>query len=245
MLLCAVAVIATLALELGGRLEMYIHPRYTIFTIVLVAIGAVFLLAVTVTAWSGRGRIAADERGHHEHDHGEHASPRAARRRRLGGLAAGMLVAAAATALLVVPPASLSADRATAALTVPDAAGRPAPALVGSDPTRFSVRDWATILAQGQRADDLVGQRADVSGFVLFDPATPDIAYVGRYAITCCAVDAQLFSIPVARAALPPGVSAGDWVHVTGGFSDGDGTRTRLQPDSAERIEEPRDPYIS
>lgn len=235
MLLCGIGLVATLVLAAAGDLVLYIHPRYVVFTVVLSVVGlALYGLAV----WTAITR--PDHR--HDHDH-DHAVDIPNRRRSLTSAASVGLVAVAALALLIAPPTTLSADRA---LTTTSAAGGgadvPAPVLVGSDPTRFSIRDWATILGTGATASDLVGQRADVTAMVLLDGA--DAARIGRYAVTCCTVDAQLFAVPVDRSTLPAGARSGSWVHVTGTFADVDG-ETRLVAETAEEVPEPDDPYLS
>jgi len=247
LILCGIGLIATLALAASDDLTLYIHPRYVAFTVVLSLVGAaLFVLAV----WFAADR-RADEHGHaHAHDHQDdahdHVAPSrfASRRwRAVSSAALVVLVAGSAFALLVAPPATLSAERALTSPVAADGGGDvPAPVLVGSDPTRFTIRDWATILATGSTANDLVGQRADITGIVLLDAAGG--ARIGRYAVTCCTVDAQLFAIPVDRATLPAGVESGHWVHVTGTFADADGA-TRLIADTAEEVAEPDDPYLS
>jgi uncharacterized repeat protein (TIGR03943 family) len=241
MLLCGIGLVATLALAAAGDLTLYIHPRYVVFTVVLTLVGAVlFALAVWFAATGAAD--AHEGHGHHDHDH-DHEGARARRWRAIPAVGTAALVLVAALALLVAPPATLSAERALTSTAAADGGGDvPAPVLVGSDPTRFSIRDWATILGTGSTANDLVGQRADVTGIVLLDGA--GTARIGRYAVTCCTVDAQLFAVPVDRATLPAGVESGDWVRVTGTFADGEGA-TRLVADSAEEVPEPDDPYIS
>lgn len=238
LLLCAIGLVATLVLAVAGDLALYIHPRYIVFTVVLSVVG-LGLLALAVWASIARPEDDHDHDGDHDHDHG-FPSPR---RQRVISVASLGLVVIAALALLIAPPTTLSPERA---LTTTSAGGGtadlPAPVLVGSDPTRFSIRDWATILGAGSTAGDLVGQRADVTGIVLLDGS--GVARIGRYAVTCCTVDAQLFAVPVDRSTLPAGVESGAWVHVTGTFADADGV-TRLVAETAEEVPEPDDPYLS
>ncbi|MFF7684358.1 TIGR03943 family putative permease subunit [Microbacterium sp. NPDC007973] len=238
MLLCGTGLVATLALAAADDLTLYIHPRYVMFTVVLNVVGAVlFVLAV----WGAATR-PDDDHDHHEH-HDHHGGAAAPPWRAVATVGTSILMLVAAVALLVVPPATLSAERALTSAAATDGGGDvPAPVLVGSDPTRFSIRDWATILGTGSTANDLVGQRADVTGIVLLDGA--GAARIGRYAVTCCTVDAQLFAIAVDRDTLPAGAESGDWVRLTGTFADADGA-TRLVADSAEEVSEPDDPYIS
>lgn len=232
--LCGIGLVATLALAAAGDLTLYIHPRYVVFTVLLSLVGAVlFGAAVWVSA---TGRAAA-----HDHDHDHDHGPRGPRV--LSTVATGVLVVVAAVALLIAPPTTLSAERALSTASAADGGGdAPRPSLVGSDPTRFSVRDWASILGSGATAGDLVGQQADVTGFLLIDDAGS--ARIGRYAVTCCTVDAQLFAVPVVASDLPADLRSGDWVRVTGTFTD-DAGATHLSPATVDAVEEPDDPYLS
>lgn len=233
LILCGIGILSTLALAAHGDLTLYIHPRYVVFTVLVTLVGAV-LLALAV--W-----FSVTRRDHLDHDHDHDHAPG---QRPVATVTSALLVGAAALALLVTPPAVLSAERALTSTAATSGGGDvAAPVLVGSDPTRFSLRDWATILGAGSSASDLVGQQADVTGFVLLDAATGR-ARVGRYAVTCCTVDAQLFAVGIERSSLPAGAETGTWVHVTGTFTDDDGT-TVLSPDTIEEAPEPDDPYLS
>lgn len=233
LILCGIGILSTLALAAHGDLTLYIHPRYVVFTVLVTLVGAV-LLALAV--W-----FSVTRRDHLDHDHDHDHAPG---QRPVATVTSAVLVGAAALALLVTPPAVLSAERALTSTAATSGGGDvAAPVLVGSDPTRFSLRDWATILGAGSSASDLVGQQADVTGFVLLDAATGR-ARVGRYAVTCCTVDAQLFAVGIERSSLPAGAETGTWVHVTGTFTDDDGT-TVLSPDTIEEVPEPDDPYLS
>ncbi|KTR95446.1 hypothetical protein NS220_05985 [Microbacterium testaceum] len=243
MCLCGIGVISTLVLAATGELTLYIHPRYVVFTVIL-GVGGALLLAVAL--WYS----AVGGPHPHGHDHGdpphdgvpEHPARRL--RRGAAAVAVAAVVAVSAVALLVVPPSTLSADRALASAAT-DGSGTadvPPTVLVGSDPARYSVRDWAAILGSGATANDLIGQQADITGFLLLDDT--GAVRVGRYAVTCCTVDAQLFAVPLAPGALPAGAASGQWVHVVGTFADDD-AGTRLSPTTIEAVEEPDDPYLS
>lgn len=87
-MLIAVAVVCTIWLAAAGKLTLYIHPRYTVFTVVMAAIA---LLLTTVALMAPR----------HEHT---------ARPRRRGLLAVSAVASAIvmAAAMLVLPPATLT-----------------------------------------------------------------------------------------------------------------------------------------
>ena len=133
--------LCTLWLALVGHLDLYINPRYDLFTIVLAAVAVPASVAGLVAVARGHGHAHDDADGHghggahaHEHEHGgahahvdetayEHGSDaaRAVRRRAPGAarISRGVVggIAAAATvgvtvAMLVLPPTTLSARTA-------------------------------------------------------------------------------------------------------------------------------------
>ena len=103
-LLSLVGVVAILALAATGSLELYIHPRYTVFTVVMGVIGGVATMAALLFAPS-----AADH-GHATHEEADESPSRA--RRTLGAVGSVLLVLVAIVGLLVIPPATLTASTA-------------------------------------------------------------------------------------------------------------------------------------
>lgn len=250
--LTVITVVGTLALAARGQLELYIHPRYVVFTVTLAVVGGAAAIAALVL---GRSRDAADH-DHADHDHGAHdhlsddePAPRAGWRAGLAVAGSALLVVAATVALLVLPPATLSI--ATAGNR--DVAGAAGPTsgdateLAGANPESFSVKDWATLLSQGLGDQAVLGKRAAFSGFLVATD-DPDVVLVARFLITCCAVDARPFSVPVAipdwRAQYPEG----SWVEVRGTFvASLDAAATHpilLTPAEVTAIEEPAQPYV-
>lgn len=74
--LTVMAVAATLWLAATGRLALYIHPRYVVFTVVM----AVFAVGFVVAAIALRHRgLPVDD---HDHDHDYSDAPRSRRRLR-------------------------------------------------------------------------------------------------------------------------------------------------------------------
>ncbi len=258
-LLSAFGVVATLWLAATGQLTLYIHPRYVVFTTVMAAIGGLLVIGAVVLTVRGSRKPPGDATAaldsvddHAGHDHGDHShghGPRSPLRRRLSTAGAIVLVAAAAIALLALPPASLSTGALTAGEldTTSSTTLDDAPNLVGGDSANFNVKDWAALLRQGLTAGDLAGMNADTIGFVAPDPAgDPDLFYLARYSITCCAVDAQPIAIPVESTRWADTVEEGGWVRVTGAFRDSTaaGASTVLGAASIEAIEEPAEPYV-
>jgi uncharacterized repeat protein (TIGR03943 family) len=238
--LSLVGVVAILWLGATGRLELYIHPRYTVFTIVMAVIGG----AASIAAF-----LVVPGHGHDEHDDHDEEKPRSGWRAALAIGGSVLLVAASVLALLVLPPATLTSATAdnrdiASSNTLADA---DTTSLVGGDSTTFTVKDWATLLHQGLGDDFFAGKPAAISGF-LVATEDPDVVYVARFLVTCCAVDAQPLGVPVLLPGWEDDFAADDWVEVTGGFApDPDPAAAEpivLVPDTLDGIERPAQPYV-
>jgi putative membrane protein len=273
-LLTLVVGISTLWLSATGQLVLYIHPRYVVFTVIMIAIGMVLSLGVLVLAPSSRDTGADDDGHDHDHDghdHDGHAHTAAddlrapaerPRRRRRGRAAARTAVVAAGTlvttavavSLVVLPPATLTSATAgqrdvnssTASLagtSVEDAASADADAYAA-----FSVLDWAGLLRQTSDLSFFEGKTADVVGFVVPAGDDPDVFYVSRFVVTCCAVDAQPVGVPVHLVDWQSQVSADEWLDVSGGFQTNPSRTSSdpiaLVPDALEKVGQPSDPYL-
>lgn len=244
--LSLIGVVAIIWLGATGRLELYIHPRYVVFTIVLAVIGGVASLAAFLVL-PGGGAHAHD----HDHDHDElpDTTPRTGWRAVVAITGSAVLVAASIVALLVLPPATLTSATAENR----DIAGSTALAsvdtteLVGGDSTTFTVKDWATLLHQGLGDDFFAGKPAEFSGFLVASDE-PDVVYVARFLVTCCAVDAQPLAVPMLLPGWQQEFAVDDWVEVTGSFAPnprGDASEPIvLVPDTVDPIEQPAQPYV-
>lgn len=236
--LSLVGVVAILWLGATGQLELYIHPRYTVFTIVMAVIGGAASIAVFLVVPG------------HSHEHHDDDEPARTGWRAAGAVAGSVaLLAATVVALLVLPPATLTSATAdnrdiadSSALASSDTT-----ALVGGDSTTFTVKDWATLLHQGLGDEFFAGKPAAVSGFLVASD-DPDVVYVARFLVTCCAVDAQPLAVPVLLPGWQDDFAVDEWVEVTGGFSPNpDAAATEpmvLVPESLEQIERPAQPYV-
>lgn len=240
MTLSLVGVVAILWLGATGRLELYIHPRYVVFTLVMAVIGGAASIAAFLVV-----------PGTHDHDHDDD-QPMAPRGRwRTAGSIAGSaaILAGAIVALLVLPPAALTSATAdnrdiagSTALSDVDATE-----LVGGDSTTFTVKDWATLLHQGLGDDFFTGKPAAFSGF-LVPTDDPDVVYVARFLVTCCAVDAQPLAVPMLLPGWQDEFATDDWVDVSGSFAPNpDAGATEpivLVPSDVSAIEQPAQPYV-
>jgi uncharacterized repeat protein (TIGR03943 family) len=240
--LSLIGVVSILWLGATGRLELYIHPRYTVFTIVMALIGGAASIAAFLVV---PGRTASA----HHHDELPEDSPRTGWRAAVAIAGSGLLVAASVVALLVLQPATLTSATAdnrdiadSTALASSDTTQ-----LVGGDSTTFTVKDWATLLHQGLGDDFFAGKPAAFSGFLVATD-DPDVVYVARFLVTCCAVDAQPLAVPVRLPGWHDQFAVDDWVEVTGGFTanpDADAAEPIvLVPATIVEIEQPAQPYV-
>ena len=265
--------LCTLWLALVGHLDLYINPRYDLFTIVLAAVAVPASVAGLVAVARGHGHAHDDEHEHAAHDHaagdaerdgqtaydraGDAAravrrrSPGAARVTRavVGGIAAAATVGVT-VAMLVLPPTTLSArtaqQRSVDTPTLSNATGTQDVALLGSegvDTSEYGVKDWAALIRQTTDTSALVGKPVELEGFVV--PGADGSFTLTRFVISCCAVDAQPVGLGVITdGALP---DADQWVRVTGKLAanpdQSADARIVIRAATVRGIDQPTDPY--
>ena len=246
--LALIGIVATVWLALTDRLGLYIHPRYSVFTVVMALIAAVLVTAAFAMTPVG------DDDGAHDHDadaNGDRTGDGRPRGRprvdELRGVIAGTIVLGAIVALLVLPSATATQRSINSGGST--LAGDTAPALVGGDTSQFTVKDWALLLRQNPDADYFSGKTIEVTGFVTASPEDPEnVFYVSRFVVTCCAVDAQPVGVPVHFPGWEDRFAADQWVTATGAFVSNPGSPSAetllLEPDDLEPTEEPDQPYV-
>lgn len=239
-----VAIIGTMAavtlwLAVSGRLVLYIHPRYILFTVIMA--GAAVVLSLLAVA------------GRRDHDDAHGAPP--TRRERMLALTAAGIAGAFTLTMVVLPPATLStatAQQRDVNATASDDAAALATASTADAATvaTFTVREWSAILRQTSDLAFFADRPAsDLLGFVVPDDEDPDsIFYVSRFAVTCCAVDAQPLGVPVYLPGWAEQYPADSWVVISGDF-DSNPSRSSTEPivlipDTVEVVEQPREPYL-
>jgi uncharacterized repeat protein (TIGR03943 family) len=237
--LALVGVIATIWLAATGTLTLYVHPRYTLLTVIM----AVLTLLVLVGMAAVGVPSAADEDGDHDH------VTRVSAFGRLLVWSNGAVLVCAALALLVIPPATLSSSaRQNRELVTSGQAldSTKVAALVGADPTTFSVKDWAALLSQGG-PEAVLGKQVNLSGYVL-DRGKEDVFFIARLVVSCCAVDAQPIGVPVYRPGWRAEVEPGAWITIEGAFVNNPSRDSQesvaIGVDSLANIEEPDQPYV-
>ena len=237
--LALVGVIATIWLAATGRLTLYVHPRYTLLTVMM----AVLTLLLLVLAAAVGVSSDADEDS--DHDHVTRVS---AFGRLLIWSKAAVLICAA-LALLVIPPATLSSSaRQNRELVTSGQAldSTKVAALVGADPGTFSVKDWAALLSQGG-PEAVLGKQVNLSGYVL-DRGKEDVFFIARLVVSCCAVDAQPIGVPVYRPGWRAEVEPGAWITIEGAFVNNPSRDSQesvaIGVGSLAHIDEPDQPYV-
>ena len=237
--LALVGVIATIWLAATGRLTLYVHPRYTLLTVMM----AVLTLLLLVLAAAVGVSSDADEDS--DHDHVTRVS---AFGRLLIWSKAAVLICAA-LALLVIPPATLSSSaRQNRELVTSGQAldSTKVAALVGADPATFSVKDWAALLSQGG-PEAVLGKQVNLSGYVL-DQGKEDVFFIARLVVSCCAVDAQPIGVPVYRPGWRAEVEPGAWITIEGAFVNNPSRDSQesvaIGVGSLAHIDEPDQPYV-
>ena len=259
-LLTLVVGASTLWLAATGQLVLYIHPRYVAFTVVMTIIGVVLSLAVLL--WAPRADDPDD------HDHADETWPveqRGRVRRRRPGRAGPVLrrslltggtlvVTALAVAIVVLPPATLTSATATtrdvnsSTAALEGTSVEEANAAGSSAYASFSVLDWAGLLRQTSDVAFYTGKQADVTGIVTASGDDPDVFYLTRFVVTCCAVDAQPVGVPVQLPSWQDDLAVDQWVRVEGGFqtnrSASSSDPIALVPETVEQVDQPRDPYL-
>lgn len=238
MVLSLIALAATLWLAATGRLGLYIHPRYFVFTTVLAVIAAVLVVVATA--------VVRAEPHTHAHDGGDEGAHERPGRSALVAIGGSAIVLGALVALLVLPPATLTTATASARQMNTGA-------IEASEPTGeyadYTVKDWAALLAQGEPEQFFAGRSATVSGFVTPDEDDPEnVFYVARFVVTCCAVDAQPVGVPVHRPGWQQEYEVDSWLEVSGGFATNPSATSAesivLDPDVLTPIAEPAMPYV-
>ncbi|PZF54121.1 TIGR03943 family protein [Curtobacterium sp. MCSS17_008] len=263
--------LCTLWLALVGHLDLYINPRYDLFTIVLAAVAVPASVAGLVAVARGHGHEHGDGTAHDGQAHDGHAhddetayeqgsdaartvsrrAPGAARVTRgvLGGIAA-LATVGVTVAMLVLPPTTLSArtaqQRSVDTATLSNATGTQDVALLGSegvDTSEYGVKDWASLIRQTTDTTALVGKQVELSGFVV--PGADGSFTLTRFVISCCAVDAQPVGLGVVVDGPVP--DADQWVRVTGKLAanpdQSADARIVIRAATVRDIDQPTDPY--
>jgi len=233
----------TFSLYFDGQLTLYIHPRYVLFTVAMSAVSAVICgTGFALMAWRMR-KVPPS---------GGAAGSGLPWRPAFTFVAAGLVLVAAYT----LPARTLSSDIASqrsgnfnvAQVGTSGSGAGDTLALFGADTARLDIPDWVSAFNLRASPEFYEGKKVDVVGFV-FHPenAPPDVFYVSRFRVTCCAVDAQPLGLPVRSSGWRERFEEDAWVRVVGSFAPSGGDVAEpaaIDPRSIETTAQPKNPYV-
>lgn len=233
----AIGVLTLVTVWLGwqGMLGFYIHPRYNLFTLVMAVIG-VSLMAIA---------FFVPTKGHSHAGH-KHAKGHSI----MEWLSLGLVTVVVAIAL-VLPPTTLSSytaeNRSFGTVATSPAADAIDVESTTSGFENLTVRDWASLLIQTQDPSFFRGKPFNALGTIT-DSGDPDVFFLTRFVVTCCAVDAQPVSIPVYYPGWSDEFAVDSWVTVNGGFQVlpqiAEPGNLAVVPGDIVEEEVPREPYL-
>ena len=233
----AIGVLTLVTVWLGwqGMLGFYIHPRYNLFTLVMAAIGVSLMAIAFFVPTKGHSHAG------HKHVKGHSI---------MEWLSLGLVAVVVAIAM-VLPPTTLSSYTAENRSFGTVATSLAADAIdVESTTSGFenlTVRDWASLLIQTQDPSFFRGKPFSALGTIT-DSGDPDVFFLTRFVVTCCAVDAQPVSIPVYYPGWSDEFAVDSWVTVNGGFQVlpqiAEPGNLAVVPGDIVEEEVPREPYL-
>ena len=230
----AMALLCAGIIRLGvlGKLPLYIHPRYTIFTLVMAGIGLIASLVSIMVGCRSRQTI------------------KPAAHLTMIRVATAFLFVMVCAGFLFVQPATLSSRTAVSRgidrnPTLTDASVSQA-LFDTADYSQLGIKDWSSLLAHYD-ANFIVGKTASITGFVA-DNGNANIFFASRFFVTCCVVDAQPIGVPVYAPDWRHRYAPNSWLEITGEFienPDADSPHNIvLKPSRIQSVAPPREPYV-
>ncbi len=213
------------------QLRLYIHPRYELFTIIMINLGTI-------------GSVLAILRNTSTCHHQTEAAGRLYRYA-LSTLAVIFLLSMAVIKPRILTSATVDQRGLNnASLSIQSTSALQA---FGGDFSNLGVKDWSSLLGQTQDPAYFAGKTADITGFVTTTPDSPaEVFYASRFIVTCCAVDARPVGVPVHIEGWQDKYRRDTWVQIRGEFKPvtfGDKTMLVLEPQLIEPTGQPKDPY--
>ncbi|NEP03206.1 MAG: TIGR03943 family protein [Symploca sp. SIO2E9] len=226
---------------LNGKLNLLIHPNYSILVIATGLALLMFAVWRALALWVELRQRAL----------GKRVPTTVAQHTTLfpPGWSSALLLTAAIAGLLVTPKVFASQTAIKRGVTDLAIASRVQPQAFGSlnKPQERSLIEWVRTLYVYPEPDAYTGQSVKVQGFVVHPPnLPPQYLLISRFVITCCAADAYPVGLVVKldshRQAYPPDT----WLEIKGQMITEtlDGKRQlAIAASSLEKITEPKNPY--
>jgi len=226
--------LCSLWLANSGRLALYVHPRYIIFTVIMSALAVVFIVADMALRLKTPKAIK----------HGAN----------IRQIVTSVLCIGVCAGLLIVRPAGLTSSAAgqrginSGALSFNSQSSLADLTDASTAYNQFSIKEWASLLVQTSDPKLFSGKPANITGFVSPTPDNnPNIFYVARFIMTCCAVDARPVGVPVYQPNWRSQYKADQWLTVKGAFMPNPEPGTVpivLDPKTITVTSEPHEPYL-
>lgn len=212
-------------------LNLYIHPRYIVFTFIFAGIGLVLSLLHAIT---DRKKAVGDD---------------TARESKLLLMPILFLLAVA----LLLPARTLSSatvsQRATdSGSLVASADSQSINSLFSGSSRGLRLQDWSRLLSSEDDPAYYVNKPAKISGFVYDADLGNNTIWVARFVLTCCAVDAQPIGVPVKVDDWQNKFAQDEWIEIEGEFTQAEtaqGDMIVLLPTEINKIDVPRNPYAN
>ena len=230
---------------LSGSLSWYINQRYMPLTVI--AIIGLFGMALTAV-FSARMPPHTHAPGEAAHEHPGEAAEETGQNNSPWGL---IFIFIPLIFGLTIPANPLSASAVSnrgISSSAPLAAGGGAPAVnSATPPDQRSILDWVKLFNYESDLSGVLGQKADVIGFVYHDPRLPANQFmVSRFAITCCVADAFAIGM-IVQTNGPESLSDNAWVRVKGPVQSltlGGHKMALILADTIQGAPQPAQPYL-
>lgn len=216
--------VATVWLGAVNKLQLYIHPRYKLFTLVMAGIG-IGLIALSLAI---------------------HTAVKPHKVAKQQTIQAALLIICCLI-FIIIPPSALSSDTASQrglnSTVVDTISSRPVSIKDDTDFRAFGIKEWSSLLATTDAA--FFNQKpVHISGFVYpGEKPDPSVFYIARFQVTCCAVDAQAKGVPVYMPNWQQKYRVDQWLSVEGAFAVRGQDKAYVMPTKVTPIAQPENPY--
>ena len=228
-----------------GELKLLIHPNYFALVgvtgLVLLFLGGIRTVQ-TVEHWLRRSPNQAEDTVTHVT-----VLPL--------GLGSLLLLLTAIAGLVITPTvfsSQLALQRGISNTLSPTQVQTKSFAGGSQNPEERTLVDWIRTINAYPEPDVYAGQKADFSGFVVYPDYLPDNYFlIGRFILTCCAVDAYPIALPVKLSGSREQYPQDSWLQIQGEMisetlpvASGETKRqVVLEAKTLETIPTPPDPY--
>ncbi len=221
-------------LYVQDNITHYIHPRYAIFSVAMSGVAVLVLLTGAVLELKKRTRHKANN---------------------FSGRTVNSIVVVVLVLAFILPVKTLSSEAIERkSLNTPtydeveseDSSSRKVEEKC-PETKPDSLETWVFEISQNP-AHCYVGQDIELTGFVYEsdkDPLPSDMYYLGRIVMSCCAVDARPYALPIKKANFQS-YPKETWLKVNGKLQlmkVGEKYQLVIEPASVEQVHNPKKPY--